>query len=112
MKDPAESREANNRMPPRWVARIFSPLAPILKTIAKPFSCPTTAAPANAAASAETQAALLATAFSLSPAVETTAPGVCTLDLSGVSDAEREPVVRRALEQLAELGLHGTAGGE
>ena len=73
--------------------------------------CPTLLIlPANAAASAELQAALLATAFSLSPAVEMTAPGVCTLDLGGVAEREREPMLRRALGQLAALGLCGTAG--
>ena len=73
--------------------------------------CPTLRIlPANAAASAETQAALLATAFSLSPAVEATAPGVCTLDVGGVAESEHEAVMRRALAQLAGLGLRATAG--
>ncbi|MEO6874451.1 MAG: DNA polymerase Y family protein [Opitutaceae bacterium] len=64
----------------------------------------------NAAASAEAQSALMATAFSLSPAVEATAPGIGTLDLAGTAAEAREPVVRRALAQLAALGLHATAG--
>ncbi len=66
--------------------------------------------PVNAAASAEAQAAVLATAFSLSPTVEATAPGICTLDLGGVAPEARESVVRRGLTQLATLGLQGTAG--
>lgn len=66
--------------------------------------------PTNDHAAAEAQAALLAAAFSLSPAVEATAPGICTVQVDGVASAERESVVRRALDQLAALGLHGTAG--
>src|ERR1019366_5924591 len=65
--------------------------------------------PANDQA-AEAQAALLAAAFSLSPAVEATSPGICTVQVDGVASAERESAVRRALDQLATLGLHGTAG--
>ena len=66
--------------------------------------------PVNAAASDEAQAALLAAAFSLSPAVELTAPGICTLSLDGIAEGEHEPVVHRALVQLTALGLHATAG--
>src|ERR1019366_9018159 len=39
-----------------------------------------------------------------------TAPGICTVQVDGVASAERESAVRRALDQLATLGLHGTAG--
>ncbi len=66
--------------------------------------------PVSAAASAEAQAALLATAFSISPSLEATAPGICTLDLAGVAPEARESVVRRGLAQLSALGLQGTAG--
>jgi protein ImuB len=66
--------------------------------------------PASHSASAEAQAALLAAGFSLSPAVELTAPGICTVQL-GVGPAQAsETAVRHALDQLATLGLHATAG--
>src|SRR6185295_10357601 len=54
--------------------------------------------------------ALLATAFSLSPAVEATAPGICTVQVDGIATEDREPQLRRALDLLDALGLHGTAG--
>jgi len=66
--------------------------------------------PASAPASADAQAALLATAFSLSPAVEMTGPGICTASLQGLAPGEQEPAVRQTLSQLAALGLHATAG--
>src|SRR5690606_24509289 len=52
----------------------------------------------------------LAAAFSLAPQVEDTAPGICTIRIDGLPAAEREPALRRALEQLAALGLPATAG--
>ncbi len=61
-------------------------------------------------AEAEARAGLLAAAFALSPQVEDTAPGVCTVRLDGLAEAGREPALRRALARLAELGLPATAG--
>lgn len=61
-------------------------------------------------AEAEAGAALLATAFAISPAVEATAPGLCTLQIDGLADAAREPALRHALDRLVALGLQATAG--
>ncbi len=61
-------------------------------------------------AESEATAGLLAAAFSVSPQVELTAPGLCTLNIVGVAPAEREPALRRALAQLSTLGLPATAG--
>jgi protein ImuB len=61
-------------------------------------------------AEAEARAALLAAGFSLSPAIEDSAPGVCTVDLSGRAPDEREPALRDALARLARLGLRATGG--
>jgi protein ImuB len=64
----------------------------------------------RAEAEAEARAGLLAAGFSLAPQVEDTAPGVCTIQVSGVAVAERETAVRRALRQLGQLGLVATGG--
>jgi protein ImuB len=61
-------------------------------------------------AEAEARAALLAAAGSISPQVEDTAPGVCTLQVAGVFPEKRETVIQAALAQLQQLGLTGTAG--
>lgn len=58
----------------------------------------------------EAYATLLAVGFSVSPAVETTAPGTITLDLSGHPAAKREALLRGALAQLQGLGLEARAG--
>ncbi|MDF3057690.1 MAG: Nucleotidyltransferase/DNA polymerase involved in repair-like protein [Rariglobus sp.] len=58
----------------------------------------------------EAAAGLLAAAFSISPYVEATAPGVCTLQINGLPPDKREPALRASIEQLAALGLHATAG--
>ena len=63
----------------------------------------------NAAAEAEARAALLAVGFTLSPAIEDTAPGVCTSDLKGGS-TRPEPLAAAAVAQLQQLGLPATAG--
>jgi protein ImuB len=61
------------------------------------------------AAENEARAALLAVGFTLSPAIEDTAPGICTADLKG-SSTRPEPVAAAALAELAQLGLPTTAG--
>ena len=61
-------------------------------------------------AEAEAHAGLLAAAFSLSPYVEATAPGLCTIQITGLPAARREAALHQALEQLAALGLPATAG--
>lgn len=58
----------------------------------------------------EAQAVLLAVAWSLSPRVEPTAPGVCTIDLSGRAVATNLPHGREAIDQLRSHGLNATLG--
>lgn len=57
----------------------------------------------------EAEAALLAVAFSVTPQVELTAAGVCTLELSGLTLPRRSPALRAALAQLASAGLAASA---
>jgi len=64
----------------------------------------------SAPAEAEAQAALLAAAFSLSPRVEATAPGVCTADLQGAEKAETRQRAERLVADLAAGGLVATIG--
>lgn len=61
-------------------------------------------------AETEARAALRAVAFTVSPAVELTADGICTLGATGLAAAKRVEASRTALAQLALLGLHATAG--
>ncbi len=61
------------------------------------------------AAEADARAALLAVAFTLSPAIEDTGPGICTVDLKGC-EGLLEPAATVAVAQLNELGLPATAG--
>jgi protein ImuB len=63
----------------------------------------------NSAAESDARAALLAVGFTLSPAIEDTAPGICTADLKG-SSARPEPIASAVITQLAEFGLPATAG--
>ena len=65
--------------------------------------------PPSADADAEARAALLAVGFTLSPAIEDTAPGICTADLKGSSTAP-QPLAANAIAQLDALGLPATAG--
>lgn len=62
------------------------------------------------AAEAEARAALLAVGFTLSPSIEDTAPGVCTVDVAGLDPAQRSTACRAAITELAALGLPATAG--
>lgn len=64
----------------------------------------------NATAEAEARAALFAVAFSLSPMIEDTALGVCTIDLRGADVGKIEPAARTAIAALARLDLPATAG--
>lgn len=64
----------------------------------------------DAPAEHEARAALLAVGFTVSPAVEDTAPGVCTIDLKGLDPAQLTPLCRAAVAQLAAVGLPATAG--
>ena len=56
-------------------------------------------------AEAEAQRLLLAAGFTLSPRVETTAPGCCTVDLQGADLARSENEIRLRIAELAALGL-------
>jgi protein ImuB len=58
----------------------------------------------------EARAALLAAGFALSPWIEDTAPGVCTLDLKGAQLANVPPALARSVAELARLELPATAG--
>ncbi|HEU5079867.1 MAG TPA: DNA polymerase Y family protein [Opitutaceae bacterium] len=62
------------------------------------------------AADAEAQRALLACALNVSPMVEDTAPGVCTIDVRGLAPENRSRVLANAVCQLSELGLQTTGG--
>ncbi|HVU23869.1 MAG TPA: DNA polymerase Y family protein [Opitutus sp.] len=61
-------------------------------------------------AEAEARAGLFAAAFSVSPQVEDTAPGRCTIDVTALAGERREPAARAAVARLAELGLSAAAG--
>jgi protein ImuB len=61
-------------------------------------------------AETEARAVLLAVGFTLSPSIEDTAPGVCTLDLKGADPGKIEALAHTAAEKLARLGLSATAG--
>lgn len=58
----------------------------------------------------EARSLLLALGFTLSPHLEDTAPGVCTIDLGGLDPAQHEPRASAAVEELCRLDLPATCG--
>jgi len=61
-------------------------------------------------AETEARAALLALGFTLSPTIEDTAPGVCTIDVRGFLPGKLLPAVHATVARLVQLGLPATAG--
>ncbi len=64
----------------------------------------------NADAESDARAALLAVGFTVSPLIEDTAPGVCTIDLKGSDRRAYERAAHVAVTQLRELGFLASAG--
>lgn len=61
-------------------------------------------------AEADAQRLLLACGLDVAPTVEDTAPGVCTIDVSGLPPDDRSRHVARAVCHLGEQGLRATGG--
>lgn len=66
--------------------------------------------PPDPAGEAEARAVLLAAALTLSPAVEDTATGCCTIDLRGTDPAGRRGAAEAAVRALAATDLEANAG--
>ncbi len=64
----------------------------------------------DAAAEVEAQRLLIAAAFTLSPRVEATAPGCCTVDLRGADEIRTETALRLRVSELGRAGLPARAG--
>ncbi len=66
--------------------------------------------PRDPAAEVEAQRLLLAAAFTLSPRVEATAAGCCTVDLQGADPGRTEAAMRQRVLDLAAAGLPARIG--
>ncbi len=66
--------------------------------------------PRDMNAEAEASRLLLAAAFTLSPRIERTAAGCCTVDLQGVDPARTEAQMRACVTDLGAVGLVARAG--
>jgi len=66
--------------------------------------------PRDPAAEVEAQRILIAAAFSLSPRVEATAAGRCTVDLQGADAVRTEAQMRLCIRELAKAGLSTRIG--
>ena len=66
--------------------------------------------PRDPAAEVEANRLLMAAAFTLSPRVESTGPGCCTVDLQGADPVRAEAIMRLRVAELAGAGLPLRAG--
>lgn len=64
----------------------------------------------NATAEAEARAALLTVAFTLAPTIEDTAPGLCTVSLTGADPEKTLTAAHAAVATLADLALPASVG--
>lgn len=66
--------------------------------------------PRDPQSESDSQRLLVASAFTLSPRVEVTEAGCCTIDLLGADEARTERAMHAAVVELARLGLPARAG--